>query len=313
MTITPGWRRAIVAAVLVAFAVIFVGKFPWQTTLEALRDASLVVLTLATVINLASMFAKAWAWYLLLRPRAALRFSSAQVATYVGAAVNCLSISVGGEAARVAVLSRRDGVGFADAAAGILASRVVEALALVGFVAVSSLFLTGAPWIVALRATSWVLLVATLAALYSGLLRRGAARLPAGLQRWLAPLIGADRPPPLMLPLALGVVNWLCEWVTYHLCIEATGVDVPISASLAALLAANIGGIPRLTPANIGMMQASVAVALAPFGVPVGPAVAAGLVLQAVQTLPTIAVGAALGGVATLRDLKRPAPAAPPA
>jgi uncharacterized membrane protein YbhN (UPF0104 family) len=305
-----GWKRWLVGIVLVGFGVVFAIKFPWQVTWAALAGASASLLLLATVINLLSMFAKAWAWHLLLRPHAPHRFWSAQIATFVGAAVNCLSIAVGGEAARVAMLTKRDGVNVTDAAAGILASRVVEALALVAFVAVASLFLTAVTWIVALRLIAWGLLLVVLAAFYSGLLGRGAARLPAGVQRWLQPLLGTNPRPALAAPLALGLVNWICEWVTYDLCLKAAGLELPTSASLVALLAANIGGIPRLTPANIGLMQLSVMAGLEPFNVPMPDAMAAGLVLQAVQTLPTIAVGAALGGTATLRDLlRRPVPA----
>lgn len=297
------WITWAFVVLLVVSIPIFAANFNWGATRHMLANASWGLLILAALVNIAAMAAKGWAFHLLLKPYAPHRFGSAQAATFVGAAVNCLSVSVGGEAARVHVLHQRDGVKYADAAAGILASRVVEAVALVFFVAIASLALTAHPWIVALRVVSWSVAIALVAGWYLGWLPKLASRLPAKVRPFVAAFSTDTNRPPLAMPIALGVFNWFAEWATYHFCIVAVGLTVWRSASLAALVAANIGGIPRLLPGNIGIIQGSIAVALAPFHVDVPTALLAGVALQAVTTLPILALGAAVAGTGMLKGL----------
>jgi uncharacterized membrane protein YbhN (UPF0104 family) len=66
-------------------------------------------------------------------------------------------------------------------------------------------------------------------------------------------------------------------------------------------LVSNLGAIPRLTPGNIGVVQGAMVLALAPAGVSVAKAVAAGLALQAVQAVPVMLVGVLILGRHSLR------------
>jgi uncharacterized membrane protein YbhN (UPF0104 family) len=85
----------------VAVALKALAGFPWEDTLATLVNANYWVLGAALVINLSSLVAKGWAWHLLLKPVAPNRWRTAQEANLVGAAVNNVSIAVGGEAARI--------------------------------------------------------------------------------------------------------------------------------------------------------------------------------------------------------------------
>jgi uncharacterized membrane protein YbhN (UPF0104 family) len=99
------------------------------------------------------------------------------------------------------------------------------------------------------------------------------------------------------------LVNWVVQWATYDLVLRAAGLALPVSASLVALLAVNIGGVGRLTPGNLGVTQAAVVAALLPYHVAAERAVAAGLALQAIQVLPILGLAAALVGWSGLRRL----------
>jgi uncharacterized membrane protein YbhN (UPF0104 family) len=61
-------------------------------------------------------------------------------------------------------------------------------------------------------------------------------------------------------------------------------------------IAANLSGLFRPTPANVGVTQAAFVVGLLPFGVAPEQAVAAGLALQGLQVLPVLFLGAMLTG-----------------
>src|SRR5205823_14938551 len=65
------------------------------------------------------------------------------------------------------------------------------------------------------------------------------------------------------------------QWATYHLVLRATHVPVSLAASFTALIAANLSGLLRPTPANVGVTQAALVVGLLPFGVAPEQAVAA--------------------------------------
>jgi putative heme transporter len=299
-----GWKALSIAMgiALAALAVRFSLHFPWSASVRALAGTDLLLLLVATLINFLSVVAKGWGWHLLLRPAAPHRWKVAQEATLVGAAVNCLAVSVGGEAARVGYITTRAPVTAAAAVTAIVASRAAEALALVVFVALACGIAPPPSWPPALR----ILLGLAAAGIVAGTLLGAWApwlrRAPGWARRFLQPLADAG-PGAIAGSLALAVVAWAAEWATFHLSIRATHISIPATVSLTALIAANAGGVIRLTPGNVGVLQASLVLALVPFGVPAPEAIAAGLALQAVQTLPTVAAGAAIAGVRSLGRL----------
>lgn len=300
------WTLRIVGLAIVAFAVRAAATFPWREVGEALRAASPALIVLALVVNLVSLGARGWSWHLLLRPAAPNRFTIAQEATVVGAAVGSVSVSVAGEGTRARFISRRDGVPLSLALAAIVWSRVVESLGLVLVLVAVPFFLHPSAQI------RWLQLGAGLVGLgwllFLILRRRHgiSGNLPGVLR---APLETMGRIPArggrLLAPTLLALVNWFAQWATYHLAFEASGIPISISASFAAVVIANLAWVFRFTPGNVGVMQGSIALALLPFGVEPGRAVLGGLVLQAIQTIPILALAAALTGVRGLRALMR--------
>ena len=66
----------------------------------------------------------------------------------------------------------------------------------------------------------------------------------------------------------------------------------------------NVGGLIRVAPGNVGVLQAAMVGALLPFGIAAEQAVAGGLALQAIEVLPVLALALAVAGRA---GLARPA------
>src|SRR2546428_5816975 len=104
------------------------------------------------------------------------------------------------------------------------------------------------------------------------------------------------------------MVNWRAQWAAYGLTLQAMHIQARPGASFTAMIAVNLGGIVRVTPANIGVMQAAMAGALLAFGVPAQRGGAARVPPHAVQGPPILAFGVALGGPTRPQRL----PAAPP-
>ena len=285
------WWLWLACAVLLAAGLRYATRFPWLDTWTTLGDADWALLAGASALNLVSLACKAWAWQLVLRPLSPIRFRSAQAATFAGAAVNAIGVAMSGEATRGHLVGIWDGVSPGTAARSIATSRLVEAVALAVFlVGVAAGVTSGHEW-----------------RLFGGavLLLGGAVALLRWVP-WLRPrAAGGWTAAQLAWPVALNVVSWGFQWATYHCSIAATGVAVTPGLSALALVLSNVGGIFRLTPGNVGVVQGAVVLGLAPAHVPVPQAVAAGLALQAVQVLPVLVIGLALLGRHGVRQVLR--------
>lgn len=297
------WLFVLLGILSAALAVRFVLHFPWAGTFDAMAGADWYLLAAAAVANLASLVAKGWSWHLLLRPAAPHRWRTAQAGTFVGAAVNSVSVSVSGEAARVQLVASRDAVPIGAAIWSLVWARVVEAIAMVLFLALALALIPTDGWLRRLEVGAWVVLALLAALTVLGVWPRLVGLLPAGWRPQLQGPTGAIEPARLVAPLALATVNWVAQWLSYHWAIGATHVSTSAAVSLVALVMANIGGFFRVTPGNVGVLQASLVLGMLAFHIPEDQALAAGLALQAVQVLPVIAIGVALVGAQGLRSL----------
>jgi len=288
------WITLGLVVILLGFGIHFGMTFPWAQTMAALGDADWILLAGAGLINILSLMAKGSAWHLVLRRLTPIRAMTAQVATLLGAAVNSISISVSGEAARAQSAGARDGVPFGLAAASLVASRVVEAMGLVVFLAVVLMMLPMWP-----GARSIGFAFAGVAIAVTG----GYYLLPRG--RWHPALarMASTGPGGLAAPVALATLSWVIQWLTYHWSFVATGAAVTPAVSLAALVMTNIAGLLKLTPGNIGVMQGSLVLGMRAFEMPPANALAAGLALQAVQVIPVLLIGVGIVGTQGIRQL----------
>ena len=288
------WWLWLLGLVVLGAGLRYAARFPWLDTWTTLADADWAQLAAAGGINLLSLACKAWAWQLLLQPLAPIRFRTAQAATFAGAAVNAIGVAMSGEAARVHLLGTWDGVAPGAAVRSIVASRVVEGAALGVFLLAIVGGMAGEHgW--RLFGAGVVLVAGALALLRWVPWLRMAGDSDAA--RWTAGMLAA--------PVALNVGSWVLQWGAYHWSIAATGAAVTPTLSVLALVLSNVGGVLRLTPGNVGVVQGAVVLGLRPAGVPAATAVAAGLALQAVQVLPVLAIGLALLGRHGLRELLR--------
>ncbi len=297
------WWGAAIALALVALHML--RGFAWAETHRALLSTDLGLLAVALAVNLVSLVSKGWGWYLVLAPTTPVRWWTAQEATITGAALTSLSGSVVGEAARARFLTRRNGVPWGPAIASILYLRVVEGLGLALFlVAAPLLFPVPGPVRVA-QTVAGAALVAVLVLSRVRWWRFVEARLPERL-RAAARVVGAiGSLRRLPGPLLTAVVNWGTQWATYYLTFRATHLAIGSDAAFVALFAVNLVGLMQLPAGNLGVFQASIVVGLLPFGVPAESAVAAGIVLQALQVLPVLALAVALLGWRGFLQLRR--------
>jgi uncharacterized membrane protein YbhN (UPF0104 family) len=106
-------------------------------------------------------------------------------------------------------------------------------------------------------------------------------------------------------PVLMVLINWAAQWATYYLTLRAAHVSVGVDGAFVALIAVNLVGLMQLPAGNLGVFQASIAIGLLPFGVPAEQAVAAGVILQALQVLPVLGVAVGLLGWRGFAQLRR--------
>jgi len=290
-----------VGLVGVALALKFFTGFPWRVTVTTLFAADPWLLAVALVVNLSSLVAKGWAWHLILKPVAPHSWRAAQEANLVGSAVNDLSVAVAGEVARVHLIAREAGVPVGAAVSSVVWTRVAEALALAVFLVMAPSVLELEPWLRAVQvgvglalgvvlllawARGWAWLISQLpATLGSRSPRSRAWERGGGSSCRRCSACGTGAPSGRR-------ITW---------CSRRRTLPVSIAASFTALIAANLSGLLRPTPANVGVVQAALVVGLLPFGVAPEQAVAAGLALQGLQVLPVLLLGAMVTGWRLLR------------
>jgi len=287
-----GALGAVIAAALLWAAI----RFPWGGVARTLRLADAWLLWAALVVNLSSLLWKGWAWHLLLRSTTPCRWWTAQEGNLIGSAVSNFSVSLTGEAARIHVVMRRDRVPGGMATASVAWTRAAEGVGLSLFLLVAPCVLHLAPILRGVQIAAGAAMAAGLAALWSRNRIGPPEFLPRPVRSWAAAVSDLGAPRRLLGPTLFSLLNWGAQWATFHLVLVAVHVPATPAASFTALVVSNLAGLARISPGNMGIVQASMAGALLPFGISADAAVAAGLALQAIQILPVEGLAIALVG-----------------
>jgi uncharacterized protein (TIRG00374 family) len=309
------YGRWLLTAAILVFLVMFARRVDWAAAWSAIRGASPALLVAAFAANVVSLLLRAVRWWVFLRPAGATSLTLALRATIAGAALNNLVLAQGGEAARVVFVSRAARVPSARVLATLALERLFDAVGFAALLAFGTFALALPPNLQRLRVPAAVVLFVLAVLLYVFVyLTRGrtlevAAEASAEIAAGPSTLLGRGRRyvsrfaasasalatgPRFIAATLLSLVAWVGQLYTYHWCAVATGISLPVAASLAALLASNVGFLLRATPGGVGVFQVIYAVTVAQFGVEQNPAIAASLLIQTLQILPLTLVGGLL-------------------
>ena len=280
------WRHGSLSAIGTAFS-----NVRWQWVVVAIA------------LNLLSVVVRALAWTTVIhsameppRPRALLVFS----AFSVGLFANAVLPGRIGELARVAVLTRklpgRKGA-WATLVGTVFAHRVfdiVPVLLLILYVVVTASIPTSARASLLGVITLGVCLFAF--AYVSG--RRPAHMSLEGLgpvRRLLAmgrAGLGVMRSPgATALAILFQIAGWTCQILAVYTAMRAFDIHAPLPAAGVVLLLMNVVTIFPFWPGNVGLVQVTLASALAGYGVAYSVGVAYGFGLQAIEASVGIGVG----------------------
>jgi hypothetical protein len=303
--------RWLLTAVILAFLVVFARTIDWAAAWSSMRHASLPLLVAAIAVNFLSICLKGIRWWLFLRPAGVPSLALALRATIAGAGLNNVLVANGGDAARVVFVSRATGVRSSTILATLALERMFDAVGFVILLVFGITFFELPHALEKWRRPAEALLV-VIAALLIWFVhaarsirpehvpeRRAKARTFWGrVRRYLSRFAESTRSlttgPRFLGALVLSMLSWAGQFATFALAAAAAHVSMRYSASLAGLLAINLGLLIRATPGNVGFFQFVYALTAEQFGIARDDAIAVSLLIQTLQILPTTIVGVAL-------------------
>ena len=312
MTAAAGkWLRWIVTAAIVAFLVIFARTIHWSEAWSAIRSASLPLLALALGVNFLSLVFKGIRWWLFLRPAGSPSLPLALRATIAGAGLNNVLVANGGDAARVVFVTRTTGLSSATVLATLALERMFDPIGFVILLVYASMAFplpaSLETWRIPAQLALVVIAFLLVWFLYSArntnpddvAARR---RAPGGwwdrLKNYLTGFALSARAlangPRFVGALILSMLSWWCQVLTFKYAGEAAHVPMSAAASVATLLAINLGLLIRATPGNVGFFQFVFAITAEQFGIGRNDAIAVSLLIQTLQIIPITLLGAVL-------------------
>ena len=316
-------RLALTGLILVML-VLFARKVNWHDIWRTMHSASVPMLVGAALVNLASIVVKGVRWWVFLRPIGASSLPMALRATFAGAGLNNVLVANGGEAARVVFVARAAHVPSAKVLATLALERLFELVGYVILLALAATFLALPGSLERVKPFAVGVLVAMIA-LLAWLLRR-----PDVVENTVGPkpaswhgrvrdygsrvirTIGQiSSGPRFSAAVILSVLAWALQVATYQLTARAAHLPMTLVATVAALLAVNLGFALRATPGNVGVFQAAYAATAAAFGMDREQAIAVAFLIQAQQIIPVTLLGVAMAPEFIFKQAKRRASDAP--
>ena len=270
-------------------------------------------------MNLVSIVVKGVRWWVFLRPIGATSLPLALRATFAGAGLNNVLVANGGEAARVVFVARAAHVPSAKVLATLALERLFELVGYVVLLSLAATFLQLPSSLERVKPFAIAVLVAmlALARLAAAPARRrrdrrsarsrraGTAALKEYGARFVQTIGQVSSGPRFLAALLLSVVAWALQVATYQLTAQAAHLPMTTVATIAALLAVNLGFALRATPGNVGVFQAAYAATAVAFGMDQNQAIAVAFLIQAQQILPVTLLGVALAPEFIFKKAKR--------
>lgn len=325
---------AIVALLLAGVIAAAVSSLQLSKIGNALTSAQPGWLLAALAVMMTSLFARSISWRETLRaalPHTPIGQAVVARATMIGVMGSAVFPGRLGEPSRVLVVSRRlpaptrrmlpvvAGTVFSQTLINLLALVILAIVALTSVPLLQSKasalgLVIGVPLLI----VALVLVVPPLLRLAARARQRRLQRGATALRRLITlarqGLAAFARPRHGIPAVCFQLLAWALQWTACYLVLIGLHLQsqAGLDAAAAVLLAVNVSAVVPATPSNVGVFQAACVGVLALYGVAYGPALAYGLLLQAVEILTALLLGipALLGEGMTWQDIRRASTAA---
>jgi uncharacterized membrane protein YbhN (UPF0104 family) len=281
--------RAVAVAAVAAGLYVFVRDLDGRALWAALQGAAFAPVVAGAAICFGNILWKSVGWHLLLGPEHPVSVLRLYRYTLAALAGSLLVPARAGEALRVYLLKRYDGVPITTSAAVALAEKLLDGLSLVVVVAQLPWLKPGLPaWV-----TRSILLLSVGAAVGMATLvvvRKTAA--PQGLVGRLAErMMVLGRPRTAGPAFAAYLAGQIGDVVAVWLVLGAVGIHVGVGGALLVHLGVNVAILVPAMPGNVGSLELGALAALEILGVPRPAGMAFALIYHAMQNVPLLVIG----------------------
>jgi uncharacterized protein (TIRG00374 family) len=299
------WLVPLATLVLLA---LFARSVDWTHAWNATVHADPVLLGLATLANLASLVVKGARWWIFLSAAGVDGLGQSVRATMAGAALNNVLVANGGDAARVAIVAKRERISSASVLATLALDRLCD-LTTYGLLFVIAAFTVPLPAELARWRTPGLVALGAFAAVTAVLVWRSSSRTTpeptdtavhgaslvtrarAYWRRLVTTSASVATGPRIGVATVLSLAAWAGQWATFHYAAHAAAFPTTPAQSLLALLVVNASFLVRLTPGNVGVFQLLYALAATSTGLDRDSAVAVAFLIQLIQYIPVTVIG----------------------
>ena len=308
---TGRYLRWILTAVIVVFLILFARTVDWAAAWESIRNSSLPLLALALGVNFLSVVIKGLRWWLFLKPAGSPSLGLAVRATIAGAGLNNVLVANGGDAARVVFVSRATGIPSSTVLATLALERLFDPVVFVVLVVYGALAFDLPPALDRWRVPAQIALVLIAVLIGWFLYSARKTNRPSAVEshapphslwgrfkNYVAVFAASTRvlatPSRFLGALVISMSAWILQVLTFKYAAQAAHVPISTAASIATLIAVNLGLLVRATPGNVGFFQVVFALTAAQFGIARNDAIAVSLLIQTIQIIPVALIGVAL-------------------
>jgi glycosyltransferase 2 family protein len=282
--------RFVATIVVLGLCVYAASRLDLTGAMRVLKRSHLGWVLLAAFSNFPYALLQAFRWRLLLDPAGRVPLLSLFRYLLASRAASNLLPARAGELLRVYLPRARDGLPLVTIASTLVIERCFDALGL-AFVTLPLL------WLVQVQRVRLALVILVGIGL-GGLIiffffaRRGSKKKGSLLDR-LAESAETLRSPRRVTSLVgLTLLGWILFEVGLVLCcLAAAGLELSLPCALLVLLAANLGLVVQVTPANVGPFEATVILALAVFNIHSAEALAVALIYHLTMMVPVTLAG----------------------
>jgi uncharacterized membrane protein YbhN (UPF0104 family) len=286
-------------AIVLAVCGVGMKKVEWGQFRDALAHANLSLVIVAAILNFFHLACKSERWRLLLSPFG--RLPSLRLLYYLilGYAASAVLPARAGEAVRVYLLRRRDGLEVAGSIGVLVAEKLFEILGILVLLLPLPLFLPLPSWA---RISILALAVSGVAGSVVAV-ALGGQRVGNGLlSRMRAGFSGVTDPRVFLGAVLFSIGAWSIDGIEVWLILRSLSIDVPWATPALILLTLNLAIALPSTPGQLGAFEAGVVAGLNVVGVPLAPALAFAILYHLMQLIPILLVG--LTGLRLLIEIK---------
>jgi uncharacterized protein (TIRG00374 family) len=303
---SKGWKFSIkyILSFLLAAALVtcLVYWMDMPTLVRSLREALLLPVIVAVLLNVLVMAAKGVRWYILAADSSSISLWQSVRLTILGFFVNSFIPARGGDVLKGLAAARENRTSRATSIASVGLDKLMD-MVTVFFLAAAFPFLPQLPpWLKRGTLLSLVLAYALFAVVLVIAIRgrgmkrgEGGTRFMKFFRKLASGFDSAVRPRKILAAVLLSLVSYGLQIGMVHLCCLSTGISLSIPESACALLALNIAVSVPLTPLNVGTLHAAFVGMLLFFGSTKEPAMTAAIALHLSYTLPLLLLGPFLG------------------